>query len=77
MSNCVHPCPCGFFSDTQKACTCDPAVVTKYQKRIYGPLLDRVDIHIEIPRVDYKKSSENKVNKTTGEDGTLGKVVKV
>jgi magnesium chelatase family protein len=57
MSNCVYPCPCGFYGDTQKPCTGTPAVVTKYQKRISGPLLDRIDIHIEVPRVDYKKLS--------------------
>ena len=53
----MNPCPCGWFSDPQKACTCVPAVVTKYQKRISGPLLDRIDIHIEVPRVDYEKLS--------------------
>ena len=46
MSNCVQPCPCGWFLDTQKVCTCATAVVTKYQKRISGRLLDRIDIHI-------------------------------
>lgn len=55
MSNCVQPCPCGWFNDPQKACGCASAVVTKYQKRISGPLLDRIDIHIEVPRVDYEK----------------------
>jgi predicted ATPase with chaperone activity len=59
VSYCVHPCPCGHFGDSQKACTCAPAVVTKYQKRISGPLLDRIDIHIEVPRVDYEKLSGN------------------
>jgi magnesium chelatase family protein len=57
----VYPCPCGYFSDAQKACTCAPAVVTKYQKRISGPLLDRIDIHIEVPRVDYKKLGGDRV----------------
>ena len=42
-----------------------PVVVTKYQKRISGPLLDRIDIHIEVPRVDYEKLSGNKVNKSS------------
>ncbi len=46
----MNPCPCGHWGDTQKACTCAPAVVTKYQKRISGPLLDRIDIHIEVPQ---------------------------
>jgi len=46
MFDCVHPCPCGYFSDTQKPCICAPAVFPKYQKRISGRLLDRIDIHI-------------------------------
>ena len=50
-----YPCPCGYFSDPVKACTCASSTVTKYQKRISGPLLDRIDIHIEVPRVDYDK----------------------
>ena len=58
----MNPCPCGHFGDIQKACTCAPAVVTKYQKRISGPLLDRIDIHVEVPRVDYKKLNGNKVS---------------
>jgi len=53
----MNPGPCGHFGDTQKACTCAPAVATKFQKRISGPLLDRIDIHIEVPRVDYEKLS--------------------
>ena len=59
--NCVHPCPCGYYGDSQKPCTCAHALVTKYQKRISGPLLDRIDIHIEVPRVDYEKLSGDRV----------------
>lgn len=61
MSDCVYPCPCGFYGDTQKPCTCAHALVTKYQKRISGPLLDRIDIHIEVPRVDYEKLSGDRI----------------
>jgi magnesium chelatase family protein len=57
----MNPCPCGFYGDTQKPCTCAHALVTKYQKRISGPLLDRIDIHIEVPRVDYEKLSGDRV----------------
>ena len=56
---------CGWFGDSPKPCTCAPVVVTKYQKRISGPLLDRIDIHIEVPRVDYEKLSGNKVSETS------------
>jgi magnesium chelatase family protein len=65
MSDCVYPYPCGFYGDTQKPCTCAQAVVTKYQKRISGPLLDRIDIHIEVPRVDYEKLSGDRVGETS------------
>ncbi|HEX6036283.1 MAG TPA: ATP-binding protein, partial [Anaerolineales bacterium] len=47
--------------DTQKPCTCAHALVTKYQKRISGPLLDRIDVHIEVPRVDYEKLSGDRM----------------
>src|SRR6188474_2677668 len=65
MSDCVYPCPCGYYGDTQKPCTCAHAVVTKYQKRISGPLLDRIDIHIEVPRVDYEKLSGDRVGESS------------
>jgi magnesium chelatase family protein len=57
----MNPCPCGYYGDPVKACTCAPATVTKYQKRISGPLLDRIDIHIEVPRVDYEKLSTDRM----------------
>ncbi len=57
----MNPCPCGYFGDPVKACTCSPGIVTKYQKRISGPLLDRIDIHIEVPRVEYDKLSDQRL----------------
>jgi len=51
----LNPCPCGYYGDPVKECTCSAAMVTRYQKRISGPLLDRIDIHIEVPRVEYEK----------------------
>ncbi len=65
LSDCVYPCPCGYYGDSQKPCTCAHAVVTKYQKRISGPLLDRIDIHIEVPRVDYEKLSGDRMGETS------------
>jgi magnesium chelatase family protein len=61
----MNPCPCGYYGDAQKACTCAQALVTKYQKRISGPLLDRIDIHIEVPRVDYEKLSGDRMGETS------------
>ncbi len=54
----MNPCPCGFFGDPTKECTCSPSSVLRYQRRISGPLLDRVDIFVEVPRVDYEKLSD-------------------
>ena len=57
----MNPCPCGYFGDSLKECTCSNQVITRYQKRISGPLLDRIDIHIEVPRVDYEKLSDDRL----------------
>jgi magnesium chelatase family protein len=51
----MNPCPCGYFGDPQRACTCLDAVVQRYQKRLSGPLLDRIDLHVEVPRIAYEK----------------------
>ena len=56
----MNPCPCGYYGDPVKPCTCSSTIVTRYQKRISGPLLDRIDIHIQVPRVDYEKLSDNR-----------------
>ena len=61
----MNPCPCGFYSDTQKPCTCAQAMVSKYQKRISGPLLDRIDIHIEVPRVGYDKLNGDRTGESS------------
>ena len=61
----MNPCPCGWYGDARKPCTCAPAMVTKYQKRISGPLLDRIDIHVEVPRVDYEKLSGARMGETS------------
>ncbi len=51
----MNPCYCGYYGDPQRQCTCSSGMVTKYQKRISGPLLDRIDIFVEVPRVEYDK----------------------
>lgn len=61
----MNPCPCGYYGDPFKACTCAPSAVTKYQKRISGPMLDRIDIHIEVPRVDYEKLSTDRMGESS------------
>jgi len=57
----MNPCPCGYFGDPVRECTCTPATVTRYQKRISGPLLDRIDIHAEVPRVDFDKLTDDRL----------------
>ncbi|MBN2149308.1 MAG: ATP-binding protein [Anaerolineales bacterium] len=59
------PAPCGYFNDSIKPCICSPGTVTKYQKRISGPLLDRIDIHIEVPRVEYDKLSDSRLGESS------------
>ena len=50
-----HGCPCGNYGDPIKPCSCAESAVLRYQRRISGPLLDRIDIFVEVPRVDYEK----------------------
>lgn len=51
----MNPCPCGFFNDPSRACTCTPPMIQRYVSRISGPLLDRIDIHIDMPAVKYRE----------------------
>lgn len=53
----LNPCPCGYFGDDRQQCTCSMAMVQRYQKRISGPLMDRIDIHLEVQRVPFQKLS--------------------
>ncbi len=61
----MNPCPCGWYGSLSKPCTCSEATVTKYQKRISGPLLDRIDIHIQVPAVDYEKLTDKRTGETS------------
>jgi len=63
----MNPCPCGYAGDPIKECTCSNQVITRYQKRISGPMLDRIDIHIEVPRVDYDKLSDNRLGEPSAD----------
>ena len=56
-----NPCPCGYYGDPKRDCTCNLSTITRYQKRISGPLLDRIDIHIEVPRVEYDKLADDRL----------------
>ena len=62
----MNPCPCGFYTDTQHECTCVPLMIQRYRSRISGPLLDRIDIHVEVPAVKYRELTA----RTPGETST-------
>ncbi len=51
----MNPCPCGYYGDPTRACTCSPTMVSRYQGRLSGPLLDRIDIFVSVPRVEHDK----------------------
>ncbi len=53
----MNPCPCGYATDSARACTCSAVAIQAYQKRISGPLLDRIDMFVDVPRVEYEKLS--------------------
>ena len=60
----THGCPCGYSGDASRECTCSQAAIGRYQRRISGPLLDRIDIYVDVPRVAYDKLTDLR----TGED---------
>lgn len=60
-----NPCPCGYLGDENHTCICTPADIIRYRKRISGPILDRIDIHLEVPRIKYKKMVSNKKNESS------------
>jgi len=59
MVSAMNPCPCGYYNHPDKTCVCPGGAVQKYLNRISGPLLDRIDIHIEIVPVPFEKISDN------------------
>jgi magnesium chelatase family protein len=58
----MNPCPCGFFNHPEKECTCPPGAVQKYLNKVSGPLLDRIDLHVEVTPVPFSELSSNRVN---------------
>jgi magnesium chelatase family protein len=67
LASAMNPCPCGYFTDPNKECTCAPPQIQRYMSKISGPLLDRIDIHIEVPAVKYKELSANTKSETSFE----------
>jgi magnesium chelatase family protein len=63
----MNPCPCGYYTDPTKECTCTIGMIQKYMAKISGPMLDRIDIHIEVPAVKYKELSSDSIGETSEE----------
>jgi magnesium chelatase family protein len=61
----MNPCPCGYYGDPFKECKCSSGEISRYHKRISGPLLDRIDIFVDVPHIDYEKLTEDKPGETS------------
>ena len=61
----MNPCPCGYLTDTRKACTCSQADIQRYRSRLSGPLLDRIDLHVEVPAVPYEDLRNERPGKSS------------
>jgi len=63
----MNPCPCGNATDPERICSCSPSQIVKYQRKISGPILDRIDLHIEVPRLKFDKLEEVDSGETSAE----------
>jgi magnesium chelatase family protein len=61
----MNPCPCGYFSDLKRECRCSSLQVQRYRQRISGPLLDRIDLHVEVPAVDYREIASQRLEESS------------
>src|SRR5204862_6735737 len=63
----MNPCPCGYFGDLKRECRCGPLQVQRYRQRISGPLLVRIDLHIEVPAVEYRDVASARADDTSAQ----------
>src|SRR5271157_5889253 len=70
----MNPCPCGFHNDRTRECHCTPPMIQRYISKISGPLLDRIDIHIDVPAVNYKEMRSTKESESSA--SILGRVIR-
>ncbi len=69
----MNPCPCGYFGDLSRECRCTPPLIERYRGRLSGPLLDRIDIHCEVPRVAFSELNDNGNSAPSGESSAVVK----
>jgi magnesium chelatase family protein len=58
----MNPCPCGFYQDPKKECLCAPFAVQRYRQKVSGPILDRIDVHLKVPRVEVSDLNKNELS---------------
>ena len=63
----MNPCPCGYYGDPEKECTCSANQINKYQRKISGPILDRIDLYVEVPHIKYEKLTDEKLEGSSAE----------
>ena len=63
----MNPCPCGYYNDPEKQCTCTQNQINKYQRKVSGPIMDRIDLYVEVPHVKYEKLTDEKIDGSSEE----------
>ncbi len=63
----MNPCPCGYYGDPEKECTCTQRDINRYQRKISGPIMDRIDLYVEVPHVKYEKLTDEKIDGSSQE----------
>ena len=63
----MNPCPCGFYTDPKHECTCSPLQIQRYRSKVSGPLLDRIDIHVDVPSLKYRDISTETLSESSKE----------
>ena len=70
----MNPCPCGFYNHPEKDCVCGPGIVSRYLSKISGPLLDRIDLHVEVTPVSYEELSAKASNNSVKSEDIVARV---